>query len=163
MLLSSYESGPASPMTDYDEPDHHSRLISHHDNSSKTTTTTNNEHSCCNSLATVCNINNNNNNNINKYTRDCHKHRSKLQDRRDQNSESETDEGTVDEVNPATVELRSLRWVSTLGVGGFGRVELVTAGTNNNTAFALKKMKKIEVSFLQLGFNSFYKLFACKF
>jgi len=36
-------------------------------------------------------------------------------------------------------------WVATLGVGGFGRVELVTAGPNN-TPFALKKLKKIEIN-----------------
>jgi len=41
--------------------------------------------------------------------------------------------------------LGDLSWVGTLGVGGFGRVELVTAGENNNTTFALKKLKKIEI------------------
>ena len=45
----------------------------------------------------------------------------------------------------ADVSLKSLRWVATLGVGGFGRVELVTVGQNSNKAFALKKMKKSEV------------------
>lgn len=40
------------------------------------------------------------------------------------------------------LRLDELCWVGTLGVGGFGRVELVTA---NNRAFALKKMKKIEI------------------
>ena len=44
------------------------------------------------------------------------------------------------------LQLGDLQWVGTLGVGGFGRVELVTAGNNNNHAFALKKMKKAEVS-----------------
>ena len=43
------------------------------------------------------------------------------------------------------LSLRNLKWIATLGVGGFGRVELVTAGHNNNLAFALKKMKKNEV------------------
>ena len=46
----------------------------------------------------------------------------------------------------ADVTLKSLRWIATLGVGGFGRVELVTVGQNSNKAFALKKMKKSEVT-----------------
>ena len=45
------------------------------------------------------------------------------------------------------LSLKSLKWIATLGVGGFGRVELVTAGPNNNVAFALKKMKKNEVRY----------------
>ena len=45
------------------------------------------------------------------------------------------------------LQLSQLHWVGTLGIGGFGRVELVTAGLNNNQTFALKKMKKVEVSF----------------
>ena len=47
-----------------------------------------------------------------------------------------------------TLRLDQLSWVGTLGIGGFGRVELVTAGENNNMAFALKKMKKNEVSLM---------------
>jgi len=43
------------------------------------------------------------------------------------------------------LQLKDLSWVGTLGVGGFGRVELVTAGENNNSTFALKKLKKIEI------------------
>jgi len=43
------------------------------------------------------------------------------------------------------VSLKSLKWIATLGVGGFGRVELVTLGANRNNAFALKKMKKSEI------------------
>lgn len=43
------------------------------------------------------------------------------------------------------LQLEDLSWVGTLGIGGFGRVELVTAGENNNTTFALKKLKKIEI------------------
>jgi len=45
------------------------------------------------------------------------------------------------------LQLSQLHWVGTLGIGGFGRVELVTAGAagNNNQTFALKKMKKIEI------------------
>ena len=43
-----------------------------------------------------------------------------------------------------TVRLEELVWVATLGVGGFGRVELVTAGPTN-TPFALKKLKKNEI------------------
>jgi len=44
------------------------------------------------------------------------------------------------------LDLADLSWVGTLGIGGFGRVELVTAGENNNTTFALKKLKKIEIT-----------------
>lgn len=43
------------------------------------------------------------------------------------------------------LQLSQLHWIGTLGIGGFGRVELVTAGLNNNQTFALKKMKKIEI------------------
>jgi len=43
------------------------------------------------------------------------------------------------------LQLSQLHWVGTLGIGGFGRVELVTAGLNNNQTFALKKMKKAEI------------------
>lgn len=49
------------------------------------------------------------------------------------------------ELGAANVELTDLNWVATLGVGGFGRVELVTAGDNNNESFALKKMKKSDI------------------
>ena len=74
------------------------------------------------------------------------------------NNNVEDDLGWEDEVEhwfpelnePLTrqqLSLKSLKWIATLGVGGFGRVELVTAGPNNNVAFALKKMKKNEVSF----------------
>jgi hypothetical protein len=48
--------------------------------------------------------------------------------------------GEVDEL-----ELTQLHWVGTLGIGGFGRVELVTSGINNNQTYALKKMKKVEI------------------
>ena len=44
-----------------------------------------------------------------------------------------------------SLTLKSLKWIATLGVGGFGRVELVTVSQNNNNAFALKKMKKSEI------------------
>eukprot|EP00090_Calanus_glacialis_P046634 TRINITY_DN924_c0_g1_i4.p1 TRINITY_DN924_c0_g1~~TRINITY_DN924_c0_g1_i4.p1 ORF type:complete len:662 (-),score=161.87 TRINITY_DN924_c0_g1_i4:121-2106(-) len=54
----------------------------------------------------------------------------------------------TEEVSPSTVTLESLTWVATLGVGGFGRVELVTGG-NNNRPFALKKMKKNEIQDLK--------------
>ena len=53
-------------------------------------------------------------------------------------------EGSL-EAGLSELRLVDLQWVGTLGVGGFGRVELVTAGHNNNQAFALKKMKKAEV------------------
>ena len=44
--------------------------------------------------------------------------------------------------------IKRLKWVATLGVGGFGRVELVKIDTNQNCAFALKKIKKNEVETL---------------
>lgn len=49
------------------------------------------------------------------------------------------------ELGAANVQLADLNWIATLGVGGFGRVELVTAGDNNNESFALKKMKKSDI------------------
>ena len=53
--------------------------------------------------------------------------------------------GPAHVLSPHQVSLDSLSWVATLGVGGFGRVELVTAGAQK-IPFALKKMKKTEVS-----------------
>lgn len=53
-------------------------------------------------------------------------------------------EHITEEFSPFTVTLESLTWVATLGVGGFGRVELVTGG-QDNIPFALKKMKKSEI------------------
>lgn len=44
--------------------------------------------------------------------------------------------------------IKHLKWVATLGVGGFGRVELVKIDNNQNCAFALKKIKKNEVDIL---------------
>merc|ERR1711874_428920 len=49
-----------------------------------------------------------------------------------------------EDFTPHEVNLEDLTWVATLGVGGFGRVELVTAG-GNKIPFALKKMKKNEI------------------
>jgi len=60
-----------------------------------------------------------------------------------------TSENVSEEFCPTSVTLESLTWVATLGVGGFGRVELVTAGPNNNIPFALKKMKKSEIQDLK--------------
>jgi len=51
-------------------------------------------------------------------------------------------------LSPHEVSLDSLEWVTTLGVGGFGRVELVTAGPQK-IPFALKKMKKTEIKELK--------------
>jgi len=51
-------------------------------------------------------------------------------------------------LSPHEVSLDSLEWVTTLGVGGFGRVELVTAGPQK-IPFALKKMKKSEIKDLK--------------
>ena len=45
------------------------------------------------------------------------------------------------------LKLSDLRIIATLGVGGFGRVELVQiAGDTKNRSFALKQMKKSQVS-----------------
>jgi len=43
------------------------------------------------------------------------------------------------------IELKDLRVISTLGIGGFGRVELVTLWSDNSQSFALKVMKKSQV------------------
>ena len=44
------------------------------------------------------------------------------------------------------LKLSDLRIVATLGVGGFGRVELVQiAGDTKNRSFALKQMKKSQI------------------
>jgi len=53
-------------------------------------------------------------------------------------------DGQEEEFSPNSVTLESLAWVATLGVGGYGRVELVTSGINK-IPFALKKMKKNEI------------------
>lgn len=60
--------------------------------------------------------------------------------------QDDSDCGDREHEEVADVTLKSLRWIATLGVGGFGRVELVTVGQNSNKAFALKKMKKSEVT-----------------
>lgn len=44
-----------------------------------------------------------------------------------------------------SIKLGDLRVVSTLGVGGFGRVELVTLVNDNQRSFALKVMKKAQI------------------
>ncbi|KAK2589063.1 hypothetical protein KPH14_001898 [Odynerus spinipes] len=43
------------------------------------------------------------------------------------------------------VQLQHLRRIATLGVGGFGRVELVQVGDDDSRAFALKQMKKAQI------------------
>ncbi len=43
------------------------------------------------------------------------------------------------------IQLIHLRKVATLGVGGFGRVELVTLATDQTKSFALKVMKKAQI------------------
>ena len=62
-----------------------------------------------------------------------------------ENSFISDSESLAEEFSASTVTLDSLTWVATLGVGGYGRVELVTGGADQ-IPFALKKMKKIEVS-----------------
>lgn len=44
-----------------------------------------------------------------------------------------------------SIKLNDLRVVSTLGVGGFGRVELVTLSNDSQRSFALKVMKKAQI------------------
>ena len=47
-----------------------------------------------------------------------------------------------------TLKLQDLRIIATLGVGGFGRVELVQiAGDSKKRSFALKQMKKCQVGY----------------
>ncbi|XP_008557730.1 cGMP-dependent protein kinase, isozyme 2 forms cD5/T2 isoform X3 [Microplitis demolitor] len=43
------------------------------------------------------------------------------------------------------LRLQDLRSIATLGVGGFGRVELVQMAGDNNRSFALKQMKKSQI------------------
>jgi cGMP-dependent protein kinase 1 len=44
-----------------------------------------------------------------------------------------------------SVRLQDLRIIATLGVGGFGRVELVQISGDHQRSFALKQMKKAQV------------------
>lgn len=41
--------------------------------------------------------------------------------------------------------MSDLRVIATLGVGGFGRVELVQIHADSNRSFALKQMKKSQI------------------
>lgn len=45
----------------------------------------------------------------------------------------------------ASIKLTDLRRIATLGVGGFGRVELVQIAGDSSRSFALKQMKKSQV------------------
>ena len=45
----------------------------------------------------------------------------------------------------AHVKLENLSPIATLGVGGFGRVELVKIGSDASQTYALKKMKKSQI------------------
>ena len=45
----------------------------------------------------------------------------------------------------AHVKLNELRVIATLGVGGFGRVELVQIGNDTGRSYALKQMKKSQI------------------
>ena len=58
--------------------------------------------------------------------------------------EEEVEDGETQPGEAGAVSLVGLTWVATLGVGGFGRVELVTH-TQSGRTFALKKMKKSQV------------------
>lgn len=59
------------------------------------------------------------------------------------------DEGTLErkKINEEyrDVRLTDLRVIATLGVGGFGRVELVQLQNDNSRSFALKQMKKSQI------------------
>ncbi|XP_055386693.1 cGMP-dependent protein kinase, isozyme 2 forms cD4/T1/T3A/T3B isoform X3 [Condylostylus longicornis] len=59
------------------------------------------------------------------------------------------DEGTVErkKINEefSDVRLTDLRVIATLGVGGFGRVELVQMHSDQTRSFALKQMKKAQI------------------
>jgi hypothetical protein len=48
------------------------------------------------------------------------------------------------------VKLADLRILATLGVGGFGRVELVQIAGDPTRSFALKQMKKSQVQYVQI-------------
>jgi len=58
--------------------------------------------------------------------------------------EEEVEDGEAWTGEAGAVSLVGLTWVATLGVGGFGRVELVTHNQSGRT-FALKKMKKSQI------------------
>lgn len=45
-----------------------------------------------------------------------------------------------------SLKLSDLQVLATLGVGGFGRVELVQVNNDSTRSFALKQMKKSQVS-----------------
>ncbi|XP_037928398.1 cGMP-dependent protein kinase, isozyme 2 forms cD5/T2-like isoform X2 [Teleopsis dalmanni] len=59
------------------------------------------------------------------------------------------DEGTLERrrINEEfrDVKLTDLRRIATLGIGGFGRVELVQINSDNSRSFALKQMKKSQI------------------
>ena len=62
-----------------------------------------------------------------------------------------------------TLKLQDLRIIATLGVGGFGRVELVQiAGDAKKRSFALKQMKKCQIveTRQQQGPDSVEKVFS---
>jgi hypothetical protein len=55
------------------------------------------------------------------------------------------------------LKLSDLRIIATLGVGGFGRVELVQiAGDAKKRSFALKQMKKSQVKTIRFGIKSYF-------
>ena len=51
----------------------------------------------------------------------------------------------------AHVQLSDIRVIATLGVGGFGRVELVQIGNDATRSYGLKQMKKSQVILFVLG------------
>lgn len=45
----------------------------------------------------------------------------------------------------ANINLKDIKIITTLGMGGFGRVDLVTIGDDKSTSYALKVMKKCQI------------------
>lgn len=83
-----------------------------------------------------------------KFSQQQHQHQHhtqhKLQTQQQQQRDDVACESEIEQC-VQNLSLTDLSFVSTLGIGGFGRVELVTSGQNNNLTFALKKLKKIEI------------------
>jgi len=57
-------------------------------------------------------------------------------------TESMKNLSTGEDTRLASIKLSDLKVLSTLGIGGFGRVELVQVGADASKTFALKKMRK---------------------
>lgn len=60
----------------------------------------------------------------------------------------------------ANIKLTDLRRIATLGVGGFGRVELVQIAGDSSRSYALKQMKKSQVRIKMLIYFFFFLFYA---